>query len=154
MKRTTTLLRVTFAGVLVAGAVLLYRHAPEAASPKVYSIGELKADVAQDPSHWIGRTLCVRGEVVAVSFGIGSVYALVAPPPTAPRILGVDLGGVAWLNRIFHFRSDTASASGGEGFFLRNHALSHIALNTPITLRVQLRTDHSLNVPLVVAQIT
>jgi len=153
MKRTTTLLLVTLAGVLVAGTVLLYRHAPADASPKVYSIGELRRDVAQDPSHWIGRTLRVRGEVVPVSFGKGSVYALVAPPPTAPRILGVDVGRIDWLNRIFHFRSDTASALGREGFFLRNHALSHVALNTPITLRVQLKTDHSLNIPLVVAQI-
>jgi len=63
------------------------------------------------------------------------------------------LGRIEWLNRIFHFRPDTASAPGGEGFFLRNHALSHVALNTPITLRVQLKTDHSLNIPLVVAQI-
>ncbi len=153
MKRTTAFLLVTLTGILVAGAVLLYHHAPEDASPTVYSIGEIRKDVAQDPSHWIGRTLRVRGEVVAVSFGIGSVYALVTPPPTAPRILGVDLGRIDWLNRIFHFRPDTTSATGGEGLFLRNHALSHVALNTPITLRVQLKTDHSLNIPLIVAQI-
>jgi hypothetical protein len=153
MKRAITLLLVTLAGVLVAGTVLLYHHAPQDASQKVYSIGEIKRDVVQDPSHWIGRTLRVRGEVVAVSFGIGSVYALITPPPTDPGILGVDVGHVDWLNRIFHFRIDTASANGGERLFLRNHALSHVALNKPITLRVQLMTDHSLNVPLVVAQI-
>jgi len=153
MKRTTAFLLVTLMGILVAGGVLRYYHAPEDASQKVYSIGEIRRDIAQDPSRWIGRTLRVRGEVVAVSFGIGSIYALVTPPPADPRILGVDVGRVEWLNRIFHFRPDTTSATGGDGLFLRNHALSHVALNTPITLRVQLKTDHSLNIPLVVAQI-
>jgi len=153
MRRTTAILLVTLVGILVAGAVLCYHHAPEDASPRVYSIGEIKRDVAQDPSRWIGRTLSVRGEVVPVSLGIGSVYALVAPPATAPRILGVDLGRIDWLNRIFHFRSDTASTTGGDGFLLRNHALSGVALNTPMTLRVQFRIDHSLNVPLIVAQL-
>jgi len=153
MRRTTAILLVTLVGISVAGVVLLYHHAPEDASPRVYSIGEIKRDVAQDPSRWIGRTLSVRGEVVPVSLGIGSVYALVAPPATAPRILGVDLGRVDWLNRIFHFRSDTASTTGGDGFLLRNYALSRVALNTPMTLRVQFRIDHSLNVPLIVAQI-
>jgi len=150
MKRTTILLLVTLMGVLMAGGVLL--SAPKGASPEVYSVGELQKDVAQDPSHWLGRTLRVRGEVVPVSFGIGSVYALVAPPSTPPRILGVNLGDIDWLNRIFHFRPDTISASGGQGFFLRNYALSHVVLNTPIIIRVQLKVDHSLNVPLVVAQ--
>jgi len=153
MRRTTAILVITLVGISVAGAVLLYHHAPEDTSPRVYSIGEIKRDVAQDPSRWIGRTLSVRGEVVPVSLGIGSVYALVAPPATAPRILGVDLGRVDWLNRIFHFRSDTASTTGGDGFLLRNHALSSVALNTPMTLRVQFRIDHSLNVPLIVAQL-
>lgn len=153
MRRTTGILLVTLVGLLIAGAALLYRPASSDAAQKVYSIAELKRNVAQDPAHWVGRIVRVRGEVVAASFGIGSVYALVAPPPTTPRILGIDVARIDWLNRIFHVRSDEASGTGGGGLFLRNHALSHVALNTPITLRVQLRTDHSLNIPLVVAQI-
>ncbi len=153
MRRTTSILLVTLAGILVTGGALLSRPAPGDAAQRVYSIAELKRNVAQDPAHWVGRIVRVRGEVVAVSFGISPVYALVAAPPTTPRILGIDVARIDWLNRIFHFRLDEASNTRGGGFFLRNHALSHVALNKSITLRVQLRTDHSLNIPLVVAQI-